>query len=99
MLCYTLDISAKVSLIIFQGGNNAGHTVVVNGKFYDFHLLPSGIINGQCKSIIGNGVVVHLPGLFEEIEKNEAKGLTGWQERLFISDRCHLGKKCLCKVS
>ena len=39
----------------------------------------------------GNGVVVHLPGLFDEIRKNEAKGLTGWQERLLISNRAHLG--------
>lgn len=38
----------------------------------------------------GNGVVIHLPGLFEEVEKNEAKGLTGWKERLIISDRAHL---------
>lgn len=38
----------------------------------------------------GNGVVIHLPGLFEEVEKNEAKGLIGWKERLIISDRAHL---------
>lgn len=73
-----------------QGGNNAGHTVVVGDREYDFHLLPSGIINAKCKSIIGNGVVVHLPGLFEELGKNESKGLTGWQDRLIISDRAHL---------
>ncbi|CAO2587518.1 Adenylosuccinate synthetase isozyme 1 [Lemmus lemmus] len=57
-----------------QGGNNAGHTVVVDGKEYDFHLLPSGIINTKAVSFIGNGVVIHLPGLFEEAEKNEKKG-------------------------
>nr|DBA14436.1 TPA: hypothetical protein GDO54_005408 [Pyxicephalus adspersus] len=56
-----------------QGGNNAGHTVVVDGKEYDFHLLPSGIINSKAVSLIGNGVVIHLPGLFEEAEKNEKK--------------------------
>lgn len=38
----------------------------------------------------GNGVVVHIPNLFEELSKNEAKGLTGWQDRLKISDRAHL---------
>uniref|UniRef100_A0A8C8FJH7 Adenylosuccinate synthetase n=1 Tax=Oncorhynchus tshawytscha TaxID=74940 RepID=A0A8C8FJH7_ONCTS len=54
-----------------QGGNNAGHTVVVEGKEYDFHLLPSGIINPKS---ICNGVVIHLPGLFEEAENNEKKG-------------------------
>ena len=41
--------------------------------------------------LLGNGVVVHLPGLFEEIAKNEAKGLSAWKDRLFISDRAHLG--------
>uniref|UniRef100_A0A8C4N4H7 Adenylosuccinate synthetase n=1 Tax=Eptatretus burgeri TaxID=7764 RepID=A0A8C4N4H7_EPTBU len=57
-----------------QGGNNAGHTVVVDDMEYDFHLLPSGIINPKAISFIGNGVVIHLPGLFEEAEKNEKKG-------------------------
>uniref|UniRef100_A0A672JZC8 Adenylosuccinate synthetase n=1 Tax=Sinocyclocheilus grahami TaxID=75366 RepID=A0A672JZC8_SINGR len=73
-----------------QGGNNAGHTVVVDEKEYDFHLLPSGIINTKCTSFIGNGVVIHLPGLFEEIDKNEKKGLKGWEKRLVISDRAHI---------
>lgn len=73
-----------------QGGNNAGHTVVVNGKEFDFHLLPSGIINQKCTSVIGNGVVIHLPGLFEELKKNELKGMEGWKDRLIISDRAHL---------
>lgn len=39
---------------VFQGGNNAGHTVVVGDKAYDFHLLPSGIINNNCLSVIGD---------------------------------------------
>ncbi|CAH2094757.1 unnamed protein product [Euphydryas editha] len=73
-----------------QGGNNAGHTVVVDGKEFDFHLLPSGIINTKCISVIGNGVVIHLPGLFEELKKNELKGMLGWQQRLIISDRAHI---------
>lgn len=73
-----------------QGGNNAGHTVVVDGQEFDFHLLPSGIINTKCTSVIGNGVVIHLPGLFEELKKNENKGMRGWEDRLIISDRAHL---------
>uniref|UniRef100_A0AAQ5Y170 Adenylosuccinate synthetase n=1 Tax=Amphiprion ocellaris TaxID=80972 RepID=A0AAQ5Y170_AMPOC len=73
-----------------EGGNNAGHTVVVDGKEYDFHLLPSGIINPKSVSLIGNGVVIHLPGLFEEGDKNEKKGLKGWEKRLIVSDRAHL---------
>uniref|UniRef100_A0A8C5HYI1 Adenylosuccinate synthetase n=1 Tax=Gouania willdenowi TaxID=441366 RepID=A0A8C5HYI1_GOUWI len=76
-----------------QGGNNAGHTVVVDSVEYDFHLLPSGVLNKKAVSFIGNGVVIHLPGLFEEAEKNlhKGKGLHGWEERLKISDRAHIG--------
>ncbi|XP_049560893.1 adenylosuccinate synthetase isozyme 1 isoform X1 [Orcinus orca] len=87
-----VDLLATDADIIsrFQGGNNAGHTVVVDGKEYDFHLLPSGIINTKAMSFIGNGVVVHLPGLFEEAEKNEKKGLKDWEKRLILSDRAHL---------
>lgn len=55
----------------FQGGNNAGHTVVVDEKSFDFHLLPCGIINKDCISVIGNGVVVNLPQLFDELERNQ----------------------------
>ncbi|XP_026164322.1 adenylosuccinate synthetase isozyme 2 isoform X1 [Mastacembelus armatus] len=75
-----------------QGGNNAGHTVVVDSVEYDFHLLPSGIINPKVTAFIGNGVVIHLPGLFEEAEKNQRKGksLKDWETRLIISDRAHI---------
>lgn len=59
---------------------------------YDFHLLPSGIINEECLSVIGSGVVIHLPGLFSEIKHNEGKGLKNWQNRLVISDRAHIGE-------
>uniref|UniRef100_A0A8C7IBY8 Adenylosuccinate synthetase isozyme 1 n=1 Tax=Oncorhynchus kisutch TaxID=8019 RepID=A0A8C7IBY8_ONCKI len=87
-----VDLLATESDIICrcQGGNNAGHTVVVDGKEYDFHLLPSGIINSKAVSVIGNGVVIHLPGLLEEAEKNEKKGLKDWEKRLIISDRAHI---------
>jgi adenylosuccinate synthase len=74
----------------FNGGNNAGHTVIADGIEYDFHILPSGIINESCISIIGNGCVIHLPDMLKEISKNEAKGLKNWKNRLFISDRAHL---------
>lgn len=85
MLATDVDVVCRC-----QGGNNAGHTVVVDGNEFDFHLLPSGIINEKAISVIGNGVVVHIPGLFEELEKNEKKGLRGWEDRLIISDRAHL---------
>uniref|UniRef100_A0A8C2L680 Adenylosuccinate synthetase n=1 Tax=Cyprinus carpio TaxID=7962 RepID=A0A8C2L680_CYPCA len=81
-----------------QGGNNAGHTVVVDSVEYDFHLLPSGIINPKVTAFIGNGVVIHLPGLFEEAEKNMRKG-KGWENRLIISDRAHIGSVCLMHVN
>uniref|UniRef100_A0A8C5NB75 Adenylosuccinate synthetase n=1 Tax=Gouania willdenowi TaxID=441366 RepID=A0A8C5NB75_GOUWI len=80
-----------------QGGNNAGHTVVVDGKEYDFHLLPSGIINPKSISLIGNGVVIHLPGLFEEGDKNDKKGIWDlklifgtWWRFLCLTTVCHV---------
>jgi len=85
MLASEVDIVCRC-----QGGNNAGHTVVANGTEFDFHLLPSGIVNEKCISVIGNGVVIHLPSLFEELSKNEAKGLQKIEHRLIISDRAHL---------
>jgi adenylosuccinate synthase len=75
-----------------QGGNNAGHTVIVGSTAYDFHLLPSGIINENCTSVMGNGMVINLLGLFKEIDKNVQKGLKGWEERLKISSRAHIGQ-------
>lgn len=84
-------LSSKMDIVCrCQGGNNAGHTVVVGDVEFDFHLLPSGIINEKCTSVVGNGVVVHLGQLFDEIEKNEKHGLKDWQKRLLISDRAHL---------
>lgn len=73
-----------------QGGSNAGHTVVVDGVHYDFHLLPSGIVYKDATCVIGNGVVVHIPSLFLEIDKNREKGLEGIEDRLVISNRAHI---------
>jgi adenylosuccinate synthase len=64
--------------------------VVVGSTIFNFYLLPSGITNPKCTAVIGNGVVVHLPGLFEEAAHAESKGLQGWWRRLIISDRAHL---------
>lgn len=72
------------------GGNNAGHTIVVDGVKYDFHMLPSGLVNPNCQNLIGNGVVIHVPSFFEELETLEAKGLKNARSRLFISSRAHL---------
>jgi adenylosuccinate synthase len=77
-------------LIIFQGGANAGHTIYNDeGKKFALHLVPSGILNENAKCVVGNGVVVHLPGFFEEIRKLEAAGVV-CKGRLFVSDRAHL---------
>ncbi|KAG1623153.1 hypothetical protein G6F46_000268 [Rhizopus delemar] len=84
ILCAEADICARCA-----GGNNAGHTIVVNGVKYDFHMLPSGLINPNCIALVGHGVVVHLPSFFEEKEKLEAKGLD-CEGRLLLSDRAHL---------
>ncbi|KAF2263490.1 adenylosuccinate synthetase-like protein [Lojkania enalia] len=72
-----------------QGGNNAGHTIVANGVTYDFHILPSGLVNPQCMNIVGSGCVVHVPSFFRELEALEKHGLKT-EGRVFISDRAHI---------
>ena len=77
------------AVVRFQGGHNAGHTLVVDNKTTILHLIPSGILHSDVQCIIGNGVVLSLDALTEEIEilkKNniDVKG------RLFISDKCPL---------
>lgn len=71
-----------------QGGNNAGHTVCVNDEVYKFHLIPSGILYEGVECIIGNGVVVDLEGLFEEIDMLHDRGIS--TDNLKISSRAHL---------
>ena len=73
-----------------QGGNNAGHTVIANGKKYVLHLLPSGILWDSKTNVIGNGVVIDPTGLVQEIEKVEAQGISITPEKLLISDRAHV---------
>ncbi|EDO17996.1 hypothetical protein Kpol_1054p43 [Vanderwaltozyma polyspora DSM 70294] len=72
------------------GGNNAGHTIVVNGIKYDFHMLPSGLVNPNCSNLLGNGVVIHVPSLFSELNNLSEKGLKDCDKRLFISSRAHI---------
>ncbi|KAI9891875.1 MAG: hypothetical protein M1814_002260 [Vezdaea aestivalis] len=87
-----VDILCQNSLLCCRsaGGNNAGHTIVASGVTYDFHILPSGLINPACNNLIGSGVVVHIPSFFSELEKLEEKGLKGCKERVLISDRAHV---------
>ncbi len=71
----------------YSGGNNAGHTLVVNGEKYALHLLPSGILNPGVP-VIGNGVVVDLEVLFHEIDALEARGID--TSRLVVSANAHI---------
>ncbi|XP_072991468.1 adenylosuccinate synthetase, chloroplastic [Typha latifolia] len=87
-----VDILAKHFDIVArcQGGANAGHTIYNSeGKKFALHLVPSGILNEEALCVIGNGVVVHLPGLFKEIDGLESNGVS-CKGRILISDRAHL---------
>ena len=65
-------LSEKADIIVrFQGGHNAGHTLVINGKTYKLSILPSGIVRQDKISIIGNGVVIDPWALLDEIKKKK----------------------------
>lgn len=84
-------LSEKFDVVVrFQGGNNAGHTVVINKKTYFLHLVPSGIFHSNKVCIIGNGVVIDPFSLREEIESLVKSGIKVNPEKLIISDRAHL---------
>lgn len=72
----------------FNGGNNAGHTVVIGGEKYALHLLPSGILSPGCIPVIGNGVVVDLEVLFSEIDALTARGMDC--SKLLVSANAHV---------
>ncbi|XP_077214387.1 adenylosuccinate synthetase 2, chloroplastic-like [Tasmannia lanceolata] len=85
ILAQHFDIVARC-----QGGANAGHTIYNSeGKKFALHLVPSGILNKETLCVIGNGVVVHLPGLFKEIDGLESNGVS-CKGRILVSDRAHL---------
>ena len=75
-------------VVRYQGGNNAGHTVVVGGKTFKLHLLPSGVVHERVKSVIGNGVVIDPLVLLEELDRLRDLGVQ--DPELFISDRAHV---------
>ena len=82
-------IGTKVDYVArFNGGNNAGHTVVVGDESYALHLLPSGIISPTATPVIGNGVVVDPEVLLEEIEGLESRGIDC--SRLLVSESAHV---------
>lgn len=74
----------------FQGGNNAGHTLVVKGRKTILHLIPSGILHDHKVCIIGNGVVVDPVVLMQEIEELQKGGLFPPNTKLYISEKAHL---------
>ena len=76
-------------VVRFQGGHNAGHTLVINGQKTALHLIPSGIMRPGVTCYIGNGVVVSVTKLLEEIEGLEKAGVQV-RERLRISEGCPL---------
>jgi adenylosuccinate synthase len=86
-----VDLLAGFADIVvrFQGGNNAGHTMVVNGEQFISHLVPSGILQGKT-CVIGNGMVVDPRVLLEEIDYLQSKGIDVSPDKLIISDRAHL---------
>jgi adenylosuccinate synthase len=84
-------LSSSADLVVrFQGGNNAGHTLVVDGEETICHLIPSGILHDGKKCLIGNGVVVDPAVLLEEINTLREKGISVSPENLALSERAHL---------
>jgi len=77
-------------IVRFQGGNNAGHTLVVHGQQYIFHIIPSGILYEDKTCMIGNGVIIDPAVLLKEIETLREKGLDIFPDRLMISEKAHL---------
>ncbi len=77
-------------IVRFQGGNNAGHTIVVEGEKFIFHLVPSGILHPQKRCFIGNGVVVDPRVLLAELDSLYEKGYPITPDRLLVSENAHL---------
>ncbi|GAA8854095.1 adenylosuccinate synthase [Helicobacter pylori] len=75
-------------VVKFNGGNNAGHTVVIEGEKYALHLLPSGILTPSVVPVIGNGVVIDLEVLFQELDGLEARGVD--TSKLLVSANAHI---------
>ncbi len=84
-------LSSEADIVVrFQGGHNAGHTLVIDGITYKLRLLPSGIVRKDKISIIGNGVVVDPWALLDEIDEIKSKGVNVTPENLIISESANL---------
>ncbi|HEX4833088.1 MAG TPA: adenylosuccinate synthase [Trebonia sp.] len=75
-------------VVRYQGGNNAGHTVVIGDEHYALHQLPSGVLSAECVPVIANGVVIDLAALLAEIDEIEARGVSCG--KLLVSANAHL---------
>ena len=85
----TDQLGSRVDYVVkFNGGNNAGHTVVIDGEKYALHLLPSGILSPGVVPVIGNGVVIDVDVLFAEIDALDARGVD--TSRLLVSSAAHV---------
>ena len=86
------DVFAEHADVVarYQGGDNAGHTIVLGDKTFILHLIPSGILRPNTVNVIGNGVVINLETLFREIDGLQAQGIEVSSDNLKISDRAHL---------
>ncbi len=81
--------SEKADYVVrYQGGNNAGHTIVFDGKKYALRLIPSGIFNPKIRCVMGNGMVINPRAFFEEIEELQKAGFSC--SNLYLSDRAHV---------
>ena len=76
-------------VVRYSGGPNAGHTIVVDGKQFALHQVPSGILYSDKKVFLGAGMVIDPEALFEELKMIKDNGVD-WEGRVFISDRAHL---------
>ena len=85
----TDQLGSRVEYVVkFNGGNNAGHTVVIDGEKYALHLLPSGILSPGVTPVIGNGVVIDLEVLFQEIDALDVRGVD--TSKLLVSANAHI---------
>lgn len=84
ILAKDFDVCAR-----FNGGANAGHTVVADGNKYAFHLLPCGILYPTCVNLLGNGVVVNIQSMFDELAQLDKNGID-YKGRLKLSSRAHI---------
>ena len=82
-------LGAHCNLVVrYQGGNNAGHTIIAGEQKIVLHLLPSGILHEHCRGVIGHGVVVDPGALWEELEEVEKAGISVTSKRLKVSSHC-----------